>query len=83
MKAVRKITSISLGMAAGLLGIEHAISEILQAPKETGGWFMHAIGAPCQPQLSWNACLPAITIFPQFLSAGIGTLLASFFLMVV
>lgn len=60
----------TLGVYAGLLGTAHGIFEILQGTVATGGVMINAIGAPCQAEAVWHACLPAMTLVPNFLVTG-------------
>jgi hypothetical protein len=71
MKSALRITSSSLGIYAGLLGIEHGFFEILQGNIAPGGLMINAIGVPCQPDAVWHACYPALTLIPNLLATGI------------
>jgi hypothetical protein len=79
--ATRQIASV-LGVYAGLLGIEHGYFEILQGQIKPDGLLINAIGPPCQPEAVWHACLPAITLIPNFFVSGILTILTSFLVIV-
>jgi hypothetical protein len=71
MNRATKIAASSLGVYAGLVGIEHGIFEILQGGQSTGGLMINAIGPPCQAAEVWHACFPALTLIPNFLVSGI------------
>ncbi|MGD9147711.1 MAG: hypothetical protein PVG56_04110 [Anaerolineae bacterium] len=71
MRQATRITATVLGLTAGGAGIEHGIFEILQGNTRPEGLMIVSIGPPCVPELSWNACEPAMTIIPSFLITGI------------
>jgi hypothetical protein len=71
MRKATRLTATVLGLTAGLAGIEHGIFEILQGNAKPEGLMIASIGPPCVPELSWNACEPAMTIIPNFLVTGI------------
>jgi hypothetical protein len=60
-----------LGIAAGLLGLEHGYFETRQGSVVPGGIVMNAIGPHCQPSQVWHACEPAMTIIPNYLVTGV------------
>jgi len=64
-------TASILGIYAGLLGVVHGLFEVAQGATAPHGLGISAIGAPCQSSLVWHACLPAMTIVPNFLITGI------------
>jgi hypothetical protein len=66
-----RLTSATLGVYAGLVGIEHGVFEILQGSAAPNGVMISAMGAPCQPETTWHACLPALTLIPDFRLTGI------------
>jgi len=66
-----RITASIVGVYAGLLGAVHGYFEALQGDVAPGGIGINAIGAPCQGDVVWHACLPAVTIVPNFLVTGI------------
>ena len=80
MRKATRITATVLGLTAGGAGIEHGVFEILQGPARPEGLMIASMGPPCVPELSWNACEPAMTIVPSFLITGI---LAIFFGLIV
>ena len=69
-KAVR-LTASLLGISAGIAGVEHGYFEVLQGSARPEGLFIESIGSPCQPELIWNNCEPALTIIPHFGVTGI------------
>ena len=75
-QSIRAAASV-MGACAGLLGAAHGTFEVLQGNVPTGGIGISAIGAPCQRDAVWHACLPAMTLFPSFLTAGALTILFS------
>lgn len=77
MRTATRITAAALGTAAGIAGLEHGIFEILQGDIPTPGLVIASIGPPCIPEEAWNACEPAMTILPGFLSSGTLTVLIS------
>jgi len=71
-------TAVSaLGIYAVLLGATHGYLEILQGDSAPRAVLINAIGPPCQPEVVWHACLPAMTIVPNFSAAGAVTILLS------
>lgn len=66
-----RITASIVGVHAGLLGAAHGYFEILQGDIAPGGIRINAIGAPCQADVVWHACLPAMTVVPNLLVTGI------------
>ncbi len=75
-KAVR-ISSSIIGGYAGILGIVHGYFEILQGSIRPAGVTINAIGSPCTADEVWHACLPAMTIIPNFFISGILTIVFS------
>ncbi len=69
IRATRTVASI-LGIYAGCLGAMHGYFEILQGSVAPSGIFIHAIGLPCQPETISHACLPALTLIPNFQISG-------------
>lgn len=61
----------ALGVAAGLLGLEHGCFEALQGGAAPDALLISAIGPPCDPATAWHACEPAFTIVPDFLVTGV------------
>jgi len=77
MRQATRITAATLGMAAGLAGLEHGYFEILQGNVLPPGLVIASMGPPCDPEVVWNACEPAMTILPNLLFSGILTGLIS------
>ncbi len=75
MRRATRTTATVLGLIAGGAGIEHGCFEILQGSTRPEGLMIASIGPPCVPELTWNACEPAMTVLPSFLLTGILALL--------
>ena len=75
MRQATRITAMLLGMFAGLGGPEHGYFELLQGNIKPSGLMISAIGLPCQPDLVWNRCEPAMTILPTFWWAGLASII--------
>ncbi len=71
MRKATRISATILGLTAGGAGIEHGIFEVMQGNARPEGLMIASIGPPCVPEMSWNACEPAMTIIPNFLVTGI------------
>ena len=71
MRKATRIVAASLGVAAGIAGLEHGYFEILQGNVQPSGLMIASMGPPCDPKVVWNACEPAMTIIPNFLLTGI------------
>jgi len=66
-----RIVATTVGVAAGLLGLEHGYFETLQGNVAPNAVLISAIGPPCQPAAVWHACEPALTLIPSFLATGV------------
>ncbi len=82
MRKATRITATVLGLTAGAAGIEHGIFEIMQGNIRPDGLMIASIGPPCVPELTWNACEPAMTIVSSFLITGILAVLFGLLVMV-
>jgi hypothetical protein len=71
MRKATKTVAMWLGIAAGLAGLEHGYFEILQGNTRPAGLVFPSMGPPCDPEVVWNACEPAMSILPNFLITGI------------
>ncbi len=71
MKKPLRVTTAFLGIYAGLIAIQHGIFEILQGNTAPDGLMFNAIGLPCQAEMVWHACFPAMTLIPNLLVSGI------------
>jgi len=60
-----------LGIAAGIVGLEHGYSEILPGCTCPESLMIVSIGPSCVPEEIWNTCEPAMTVIPNFLMTGI------------
>ena len=70
MNKATRITASIIGAYAGILGAVHGYFEILQGPAMINGLRIQAIGDPCQADAVWHACLPAMTLMPNFSLTG-------------
>lgn len=70
MKSATRVAASSLGVYAGMLGMLHGAFEIAQGRVAPETLIVNAIGAPCQPEAVWHACLPAMTVIPSFRITG-------------
>jgi|SRR5450756_107566 len=77
MKSATRVAISTIGVYAGLLGAVHGYFETLQGNVAPSGIAIKAIGPPCQADKVWHACLPAITLVPNFLVAGILAIIIS------
>jgi hypothetical protein len=75
MRRTTKTVATWLGIAAGLAGLEHGYFEILQGNTRPAGLHFPSMGPPCDPDVVWNACEPAMSILPNFLLTGIMAML--------
>ena len=71
MRKATRVVAASLGVAAGIAGLEHGLFEILQGNVQPPGLMIVSMGPPCDPEVMWNRCEPAMTIIPNFLITGI------------
>jgi hypothetical protein len=69
-RAIR-VVATALGIAAGLLGLEHGYFETQQGNVAPNALLITAIGPPCQPATAWHGCEPALTLIPSFLVTGV------------
>lgn len=69
-------TAIALAAYAGLVGIVHGLFQISRGWTVTGGLLINAVGPPCRPEAVWHACLPALTLLPNYLLSGLGATIA-------
>jgi cytochrome bd-type quinol oxidase subunit 1 len=76
VSVIRAAASV-LGIASGLIGAYHGYNETLQGSTMPGGILINAIGPPCQG----NACLPAMTVIPNFFYAGVVSIIVSLFIL--
>lgn len=82
MRKATHIVAASLGVMAGLAGLEHGYFEVLQGNIPTDGLMIASIGPPCVPEEVWNACEPAMTVLPNYLLTGIVAVMIGVFIMV-
>lgn len=72
-----RIVASTLGVAAGLLGLEHGWFETLQGNVAPDSVVINAIGPPCERATAWHGCEPALTIVPSFLVTGVLAMVAA------
>jgi hypothetical protein len=82
MRRATRIVAASLGVAAGLAGLEHGYFEILQGATRPAGLMILSMGPPCVPEEVWNGCEPAMTIVPNLLITGILSLIIGLLIVV-
>jgi hypothetical protein len=73
-----RIVASTVGVLAGLLGMEHGYFETLQGNGTPGSILLFAMGPPCQATRVWNGCEPAMTIMPNFFVTGVLAIIVSF-----
>ena len=73
-----RIVASTVGVLAGLLGMEHGYFETLQGNVTPGSILIFAMGPPCQATRVWNGCEPAMTIMPNFFVTGVLAIIVSF-----
>ena len=71
MRKATKTVAMWFGIAAGIAGLEHGYFEILQGNTRPASLAFPSMGPPCDPEVIWNACEPAMSILPNFLITGI------------
>lgn len=81
MRKATRIVAATFGVLAGIAGLGHGITEILQGNVHPASFMFASIGAPCVPETAWHACEPAMTLLPNLLIAGILTVLMALVLM--
>jgi hypothetical protein len=81
MRKATRIVASWLGLLAGVSGLEHGYFEILQGNTKPSTFMFASMGPPCVPERIWNACEPAMTVLPNFLVAGILTVILGLLVM--
>ena len=72
MASKLRIAAMIFGVAAVFIGVFHGYSETQQGSVAPSSIFINAVGGTdCEP----NNCFPAMTIIPNFLAAGIATII--------
>lgn len=74
MRPAARVTAAVLGGYAGLLGVAHGVFQVRQGGARIPGLLLSAIGPPCEPDLVWHACLPAMSVLPTFAAAGVASI---------
>ena len=82
MQRATRTTARTLGAYAGVIALQHGVSELLQRGRTPQGLLIQAVGPPCRPEAVWHACLPAMTVLPSFRAAGAATVLVSLTMLV-
>ena len=82
MNRATRVAISTIGVYAGLLGAVHGTLETLQGDIAPSGIGINAIGAPCQGDAVWHACLPAMTLISNFLVTGILAIIISLIIVV-
>jgi len=82
MRKATRITASSMGIVAGIAGLEHGYFEILQGNARPASLMFASMGPPCVPEKVWNACEPAMTVLPNLLTAGILTVILGLLIIV-
>jgi hypothetical protein len=82
MRKTTRTVAATFGILAGIAGLGHGVTEILQGNIRPASFMFASIGAPCVPEKAWHACEPAMTLLPNLLMAGILTVLMGLVLMV-
>ena len=82
MRKATKTVAMWFGIAAGIAGLEHGYFEILQGSTPPASLAFPSMGPPCDPEVIWNACEPAMSILPNFLLTGILAMLIGLALIV-
>ena len=82
MRKATRITASSLGILTGLAGLEHGYFEFLQGNTRPASLMFASMGPPCVPEKVWNACEPAMTVVPDFMIAGVLTVILSLLIIV-
>ena len=71
MRKATRIAATVFGVLAGIAGLGHGVTEILQGNIRPPSFMFASIGDPCIPEKAWHACEPAMTLLPNLLLAGI------------
>ncbi len=82
MRKATRIVATSLGVVAGLAGLEHGYFEISQGNTRPASLMFPSWGPPCVPEEAWHACEPAMTVVPNLLIAGILTVVLGVLMMI-
>jgi hypothetical protein len=78
MRKATRIVAVSLGILAGIAGLEHGVFETLQGNTRPYGLMFSSWGPQvCDPAKIWHACEPAMSLLPNYLFTGILTILLS------
>ena len=75
MNKATRIAASALGVYAGLLGMVHGLYEVLRGEFRPESLIFNAIGPPCVASETASACLPAMTVIPNFQVTSLLTIL--------
>lgn len=70
-----RTTVAFLGVYAGLIAVLHGVFTSMQGARAPSALVFTAIGAPCQAEAVWHACLPAMTLIPNLFISGLAAIL--------
>jgi len=82
MNNATRIAAIGLGVYAGLLGMTHGVYEVLQGDVQPESLMFNAIGPPCVASETASACLPAMSVIPNFQVTALLTILVGLLMVV-
>jgi len=77
MRRATLIVAASIGVVAGVAGLEHGFFEMLQGSTPPASLMFASMGPPCVPAQTWDACEPAMTLVPNLLLTGVLAVLLS------
>ncbi len=78
MRKATRTAAVTLGVLAGIAGLEHGFFETLQGNTRPVGLMFPSWGPQvCDPARIWHACEPAMSLLPNLLATGIITLVLS------
>lgn len=77
MNSATRVVASVFGVYAGLLGAAHGFLEVRQGNLAPGGIMINAVGPPCQADVTWHGCFPAVTVVPSYLVSGVLAILIS------
>jgi hypothetical protein len=69
-RAIRTVAAL-FGAFTGIAGSEHGVFEVLQGYARPESLMIASMGPPCDPEVAWHACEPAMTVVPSYLISGI------------
>jgi hypothetical protein len=75
MRNATKTVATWLGIVAGIAGLEHGYYEMVQGNASWTGIMFPSMGPPCNPDVAWNACEPAMSLLPNYRVTGLLTII--------